>query len=150
MKVLICLLMTLVCNCSYAETVTIHKVILLTKRTEPANHIMLAQTTTDKIGAYFDSFIIDDAKYIQDVIEKSIPSDLKNKSQTDIEAYMQSTVLPKFNAQMGPLMKSKFGLGMAKLYHVDRIPAIVINDKYVYYGDNVSKAIKLISKRETK
>lgn len=86
-------------------------------------------------------FSIDEGSNILRHFERSFPARLYNASEDTKNAYLQKNLAPKLKAYAPELMRSQLGVSLAKLYRIERIPAVIINDKYITYGLNVSESI---------
>ena len=125
------------------------KVVWLTTTT--TNDGEVAQAIKASKGAQFDVFYVDYSQKILEHFENSFPSSMLNKPESERNEYVKKNITPRLKAYTPEMMRSEMGIGLAKLYQLKRIPAVVINDKYITYGLSVDESIALYLKtREDK
>lgn len=138
MRWLTLLLILLTANC---QAKVVNKVVWLTTTATTQAQTLAAQQSAK--GAVFHMYFVDHTKKILTHFEESVPKEIKDRSNRERNAYIQQHVAPRIKPFFPELMRSELGLSLAKLYRIERIPAVVINDKYVYYGLSVEHSLRL-------
>lgn len=120
---------------------TPHKVIWFTTATVSQAEITEAKSAAGKAAFYY--FKVDESNKIQTYFEQSFPKSLLSASQKEKEDYLVKNINPRIKSYMPEMMRSEMGASLAKMFRLTRIPAVVIDDKYVTYGLTVSESLKV-------
>lgn len=89
----------------------------------------------------FQYFKLDETKKILTYFENQFPKELLNRSDKEKNDYLAKNIHPRIKAYAADMMRSDMGVVLAKMYRLDRLPAVVINDKYITYGVSVEDSI---------
>lgn len=89
----------------------------------------------------FSYFKVDEGEKIVKYWESQFPADMNSKSEAEKNLYLNQYITPHIKTYMPEIMRSKMGQSLAKFFKIKRIPAVIINDKYVTYGLTVERSI---------
>ncbi|MGR5296823.1 DUF1525 domain-containing protein [Vibrio mediterranei] len=145
MRLIIPLLILLSAN---IQAKTINKVVWFTTTVTNQSQELAAKESSK--GAVFQLYYVDNTKKILTHFEELVPKELTDRNNRERDAYIQRHIAPKIKPYLPELMRSELGLSLAKLYRIERIPAVVINDKYVFYGLEVEDALRLFKSKDVK
>lgn len=95
----------------------------------------------------FQYFKLDETKKILTYFENQFPQELLSRSDKEKNDYLIKNIHPRIKAYAADMMRSDMGVVLAKMYRLDRLPAVVINDKYITYGATVEESIKAFNAR---
>lgn len=142
MKKLICLglALTALASPALAERRVVSKVILLTTTSISESEVAKEKKAAGK--SQFSYFKLDESQKIQSYFQSAFPRELLDKSEKVKMAYLGKHITPKIKAYAPDIMRSEMGLVLAKMYRIERIPAVIINDKFITYGLSVEDSMK--------
>lgn len=134
------LVLVLICLISrHLNAEEIRKVIVLASADQMPAQLQQARELDKAIS--FHAFTIDEGYKILSHFERSFPQALLKESEQVKEEYLQKNIVPYVKSYAPEIMRGEFSLSLTKLFKVDRVPAVIINDKYVTYGLTIQKAI---------
>lgn len=142
MKKCFALGLTLTLLASPAWAVTPEKIVWLTTSQQIKTDLPSARRAAK--GASFHYFALDESNAIMTHFEEQFPKKMIGEPSDVKNAYLKEHIAPKLKAYSVDIMRSEMGASLAKLYRVDKIPAVVINDKYVTYGMSVKASIEAL------
>ncbi len=132
----------------HSQAQVANKVVWLTTAATSEAQTLAARESSK--GAVFQIYFVDHTNQILTHFEESVPKEIKDRSVRERDEYIQRHIAPKIKPYFPELMRSEVGLSLAKLYRIERIPAVIVNDKYVYYGLSVDHALRLFKERVEK
>lgn len=141
MRALFTILVLLSVSNAQASNRMINKIVWLTTSSQMATD--LDQSQRDAAGKNFHYYAIDEGNSILRHFESEFPSKLNQESESIKNAYLQKHIAPRLKAYAPELMRSEMGASLAKLYKIERIPAVIINDQYITYGLSVGHSIQV-------
>jgi hypothetical protein len=115
------------------------KIIYFTTSATTESQIRAARTSAG--NASFEVFKIDQSKLLMEKLEQSVPKSVLDKPQAELEAYLKANIVPELKDNFAEIMSAKVGAGIASMYGVERIPAVVMDGQYITYGTTVREAI---------
>jgi hypothetical protein len=115
------------------------KIIYFATSTITESQIRAAKTSAG--NASFEVFKVDQSKLVMEKLEQSVPKSILEKPQSELEAYLKANVVPELKENFAEIMSAKVGAGIASMYGVERIPAVVMDGQYITYGATVREAI---------
>lgn len=118
---------------------SISKIVWLTTTEVSQSEIQNAKQAAG--GSSFNIFKIDESEKIRSHFESLFPQELLQRTDNEKNAYLEKHIIPKLKAYTPEMMRAEVGVTLAKMYRIERIPAVVINDKYVTYGLSVGESI---------
>ncbi|EGR4213406.1 DUF1525 domain-containing protein [Vibrio metoecus] len=133
------LLLSLVAFHIQAQDMSIVKVVLLTTFEESLEKI--EDSRDHAITDNFHMFILDESSIVLEHFEKSFPNEFNNYPIHEKENILFQNIVPHLLAYIPEIMKSEMGISLAKLYRIERLPAVIINDRYVTYGLSVQDSV---------
>lgn len=119
----------------------IHKVVWLTTQSTPTIALTHAKEAAKDVNFYY--FVVDEGRNILSHFENQFPEHMANRPENEKLDYLERHITPKIRAYAPELMRSEVGLSLVKLYRIERLPAVVINDKYITYGLSVSDSMDI-------
>lgn len=87
-------------------------------------------------------FNIDEGVKFMQSLSNEVPKEVLKLPKDEIDAYIAQNIAPKMKENTYQLMQSKLGLSFAKMYGVEKVPAIVFDGHYIVYGLPMNEAIK--------
>lgn len=145
MKKILALYLTLSAVVLPIEAKPINKVVWLTTASITQPEIANARRASG--GSEFHYFKLDESEKIRAHFEGMFPKSLRNKTESEKNAYLSNYIVPRLKAYTPEMMRSEMGVTLAKMYRITRIPAVVINDKYITYGLSVKDSIKAFNEK---
>nr|PMH64426.1 hypothetical protein BCU62_15335 [Enterovibrio norvegicus] len=132
------ILALMTCN-AWAETRTLSKVVWISTSADIQHQ--LAKVTNSLGKAQLHIFSVDESKRILEHFEAQFPEEINSATEIERMAYLNEHITPRLKSYAPELMRSEMGISLAKFYDLERIPAVIINDRYVTYGISVSESI---------
>ncbi|QFT13413.1 DUF1525 domain-containing protein [Vibrio sp. THAF190c] len=119
----------------------IEKVVWLTTTQVTSEQVQKAQKAASNTN--FNYFKVDESEKLRAYFEGQFPKKLNDRPEVEKDAYLNKHIIPRIKAYAPEMMRSEIGITMAKMYRIERIPAVIINDKYVTYGLSVKDSIDM-------
>lgn len=123
----------------------INKIVWLTTTSITQSEIEEAKQAAGRFNFHY--FKIDESEKIRAYFESLFPRELLEHSDSEKNAYLAKNITPRIKAYAPEMMRAEMGITLAKMYRIERIPAVVINDKFVTYGVSVSDSVKAFNAR---
>ncbi|WP_199438344.1 DUF1525 domain-containing protein [Vibrio owensii] len=79
-------------------------------------------------------------------LESSVPDSVVRKGEDAVHAYIEREIKPLVEKNVDVIAESKIGQGLARMYRLDRVPAVVIDSRYVTYGVGVVESVRLFQR----
>ncbi|MFC5079626.1 hypothetical protein VTH8203_00853 [Vibrio thalassae] len=114
------------------------KIILLTTTDNKAS---IGEEKRAAKGAAFDYYFVDHSKKILSGFEQAFPKKLIKEPEEVRNQYIAKHFAPQLKAYTPEIMRSEMGIGLVKLFQIKRVPAVIINDKYITYGLSVEQSV---------
>jgi integrating conjugative element protein (TIGR03757 family) len=106
-----------------------------------------SQTRLHNVPPATTIYELDAGLHIEDAMSVDLPPNTREAEQI-LRARMQSV---EWRAMEAKLTRSAEGLAKAKALGVTKIPAVVVDDRYVVYGvTDVTQALQMIQAREVR
>jgi hypothetical protein len=127
----------------------VEKVIWLTT-SQMVNESSIGEAKRAAGGSQFQYFLLDESKNIRTYFESQFPKSMLNEPVEVKNAYLKKHIFPRISSYAPELMRSEMGIALSRMYRIDRLPAVIINDQYVSYGLTVSEAMTAFYRYEKK
>ncbi|MGR5347494.1 DUF1525 domain-containing protein [Vibrio mediterranei] len=93
-------------------------------------------------NAEFSIYDLSGVDKVNQDLQNSVPKRVVEQGEKATEAYIKEYVVPMASERVNEVLESKVGIAMAKVYGVERLPAVVLDGKYITYGLSVSDSVK--------
>ncbi|MEZ8987885.1 DUF1525 domain-containing protein [Vibrio breoganii] len=93
-------------------------------------------------GAEFDVLRLDAGMARVAELERSIPESVVLAGDEAVYQFAKENIVPELLQIAPDIMESQHSTALARIYGVERLPAVVIDGEFVAYGVSVSKAIR--------
>lgn len=117
------------------------RAVMFHSSSEPESYVRYAQRRLGP-NVPLDIYNVDEGAKLMQSWSDSFPKEILKADQQTIDQYVKENIAPLMRENTDILMRSKLGVSIAKMYGVERIPAIVFDGQYLVYGLQMGEAIK--------